>query len=117
MEDEGQEPRPPKKMSRLSLAFATVGVVIVVAASAYLYIAARDAMAGPGLNLPDDELYVKRCGSCHAVPAPEAFGNWGSRDWARMLPLTMFMPGEQDRVHHYLERISGTSSAKPASPR
>src|SRR3990172_5177455 len=87
----------PNPISRASIVIAAIGVIVTIAWSIYLYVVARDAMAGPGLDLPIDQVYIQRCGSCHAAPPAEEFSKWGPRDWSRMLPLTMFMPGEQDQ--------------------
>ncbi len=111
------EAREPRPISRLSLVIAAIGVVLTIAASTYLYVAAKNAMAGPGLDLPDDQLYVKRCGSYHTAPAAEEFSKCGPRDWNRNVPRTMFMPGEQDQVHHYLERVGGRSDETPSGTR
>ena len=97
------EPRP---IGWRTLVFVIAGAIIAAAASYYLYVAAQNAMAGVGLNLPIDQIYAQRCGSCHSAPPPEKFAQWGPRDWERNVERTMFMPGEKEEVHHYLDRVS-----------
>ncbi|MBI2907401.1 MAG: hypothetical protein HYX92_07090 [Chloroflexi bacterium] len=107
-------PEPPPIRWR-TFVFVTVGAIIAVAVTYYLYVAAQNAMAGVGLNVPPDQIYVQRCGSCHAAPPPEKFASWGPKDWDRMLPLTMFMAGEKEEVHHYLDRVSRGGGILPGA--
>ena len=82
-----------------------VGIIVIGVGILYLTQASKDAMKEvPSPNASVEATYLQRCGSCHAAPPAKDFAKW-ERDWDRMAAITMFMPGEQEKVHHYLDNL------------
>ncbi|MBI2954871.1 MAG: hypothetical protein HYY30_11195 [Chloroflexi bacterium] len=102
--DEGQ-PDTSTGLKRRTWLFMIVSLVVIGVGILYLYQSAKGAMTeAPDPTRTVEQIYVQRCGSCHAAPPAKDYANW-ARDWDRMAEITMFMADEEERVHHYLEAL------------
>lgn len=99
---------PPVESMRLkgrTWLYMIVALLVVGFGIAYLYQSAKSAMQeAPDPTRTIEQVYVQRCGSCHAAPPAQDFAKW-ERDWDRMAEITMFMADEKEKVHHYLDSL------------
>lgn len=85
--------------------FMILALIVVGVGILYLFQSAKVAMQeAPDPTRSVEQIYVQRCGSCHAAPPAKDYASW-ARDWDRMAEITMFMADEEEKVHHYLESL------------
>ncbi len=92
--------------SRRGLLVGWAGLLMLAGCAASLY-SPTEADVTPGATrqvlLEGRDLFVRKCGSCHSLPLPEAYPmtEW-ERHFRAMAPRARLSPEEKDRVWKFL---------------